>query len=342
VSVVVSRGDVEALLGRPEALQVRLEAIWGSATGRVLGFEGLVGDGVHASTELFGTAAVLGLDIHLELLALGRVLERLDDPVLSEGARLGINLSPRMLLLAPVRQLLEPLASRLIVEISEFATGTSMEAVARALVPLREAGLLVALDNAGVGFAGLERLALLTPDLVKLDRSLLASLPSARALFVLDVTIHAAHNVGAAVVAVGVETSAQLAWVQHACVEAWQGYLEPARPSQWRLDKGVLGRVHRGEPPEAPSLVIDADSSLELARERFARVGMLGPTTVALVTAGRLVVGWLRREDLEVGDGMLDGEVLAGLHLGQRRPVVPAFGADLGADCHRVGFHNEC
>lgn len=295
----VSRSDVERILGCPQRLETRLEPIRGMATGRIHAFEGLVREPGRDSRELFSSATALGLDIHLELVALGRVLEHLDGPRLQGGARLAVNLSPAVVVLEAVLRLLEPVADRLIVEVSELASGPSTELVARALSPLREIGLLVALDNAGAGYAGLERIALLVPDIVKLDRSLVASIEAPATRRLAEITTRAAHAVGALVVAVGIEHPGQLTWARTAQVDAWQGFLaEVPRVTPIRCN-GVLAVMRRGDPPRPPRVAIDADSSLDRARYLFGRVGLLGPRDVASVVAGRLALGWVCYGDLQ-------------------------------------------
>lgn len=293
----VSRGAIERVLGCPERLAPRLEAIRGIETNRPIAWEGLVRDDECEADELFSSATALGLDLHLELVALARVLELLDAPELESGLRLSVNLSPSVVVLDAVLRILEPRASRLVVEVSELAGGPSPEVVARALEPLRHVGLLVALDHAGAGFAGLERLAMLEPDVVKVDRSIVAASTRERARLIAEVTTTAAHELGAIVVAVGVERPDQLRWARDLGCDAWQGFLVHRGLGATTVG-GLLERVHRGTPPAAPVVSIDADSSLALARARFGRVGLVEPDALGVVVAGRLRVGWVRYRDL--------------------------------------------
>lgn len=293
----VSRGAIERVLGCPQRLVPRLEAIRGIETNRPIAWEGLVRDDDCEAGELFSSATALGLDIHLELVALARVLELLEAPELESGARLSVNVSPSVVVLDAVLRILEPRASRLVVEVSELAGGPSPELVARALRPLRRAGLQVALDHAGAGFAGLERLAVLEPEIVKVDRSIVAASTRDRARLIAEVTTMAAHEVGATVVAVGVEREDQLRWARDLGCDAWQGFLTH-RAFGTTVAGGLLERVHRGSPPVAPVVTIDADSSLALARARFGNVGLIEPDSLGVVVAGGLRVGWVRYRDL--------------------------------------------
>ena len=74
---------------------------------------------------------------------------------------------------------------------------------------LRGVGAGLALDHFGVGYSSLARLELVEPDLVRLNRSLVAPLATApQRTLLLRRVIELAHDLGAAVVADGVDTDA--------------------------------------------------------------------------------------------------------------------------------------
>jgi diguanylate cyclase (GGDEF)-like protein len=115
--------------------------------------------------------------------------------------------------------------SRLVVEVPE---DRSIEdpAVLRTLNGLREAGVRLALDDFGVGYSSLGRMAVLRPDLVKLDRSFVSTLQTSQdSRDMIAAVIDLAHRVGARVIAEGVETPEQLAMVRAAGADAVQGFL---------------------------------------------------------------------------------------------------------------------
>jgi diguanylate cyclase (GGDEF)-like protein len=91
---------------------------------------------------------------------------------------------------------------------------------------LRALGVRVAVDDFGAGYASLARLRALEPDVIKVDRSLLAAetdpdSPSPLLVGIIDL----AHRLGATVVAEGVETETQLNAALTAGCDAVQGYL---------------------------------------------------------------------------------------------------------------------
>ena len=119
--------------------------------------------------------------------------------------------------------------SQICIEITE-GVFTDAEAVAT-LKEIRRLGVLVAVDDFGIGHSSLSSLRRLPVDIVKLDRSFLpkqdADLVSDRSF--LHAVVALAHTTGVKVVIEGVETQAQLDAVVQAGVDAIQGFLM-ARP----------------------------------------------------------------------------------------------------------------
>jgi diguanylate cyclase (GGDEF)-like protein len=114
------------------------------------------------------------------------------------------------------------------------------------LATLRAAGARVAVDDFGAGYASLVRLQALNPDVVKLDRSLLAD-TGARQRQLLSGVAQLAHQIGATVVAEGVETHAQLEAAIAAGCDAMQGFLlgRPAAAAEWRAAQEAAGTTPR-------------------------------------------------------------------------------------------------
>jgi len=91
---------------------------------------------------------------------------------------------------------------------------------------MRAIGVRVAVDDFGAGYASFARLRALEPDVIKVDRSLLAAEtdpdgPTPLLVGIIDL----AHRLGASVVAEGVETEIQLAAALRAGCDAVQGFL---------------------------------------------------------------------------------------------------------------------
>jgi len=114
---------------------------------------------------------------------------------------------------------------RIVLEIVEHCPVQDPEALARTLVQLRAAGMRVALDDVGSGVCSLRLVAELAPDIVKIDRFFTGSAESnPRSRSVLKTLVELAGSVGAAVVAKGVESRAQLSMVFAMGVRLVQGY----------------------------------------------------------------------------------------------------------------------
>jgi EAL domain-containing protein (putative c-di-GMP-specific phosphodiesterase class I) len=98
------------------------------------------------------------------------------------------------------------------VEITENELVADAGQFRSALEELRDRGAQIAVDDVGEGYAGLQRVMSIRPDVLKLDRSLVSgvdSRPDVAAL--LEAVVRFAGRVGAQVCAEGVETEEELA-----------------------------------------------------------------------------------------------------------------------------------
>jgi diguanylate cyclase (GGDEF)-like protein len=135
--------------------------------------------------------------------------------------------------------------SALVLEVTESLLFADDEHVLGVLGRLRTAGVGLALDDFGTGYSSLSRLARYPFDTLKIDRAFVMDLEgTASASPVLTATLAMARGLGMSVVAEGVETDAQLAFLlQHGCDLA-QGYLlsRPGLASDvgTTLGKGLL------------------------------------------------------------------------------------------------------
>jgi EAL domain-containing protein (putative c-di-GMP-specific phosphodiesterase class I) len=140
-----------------------------------------------------------------------------------------VNLHPRDLfdpLLTSPEAPLTALASRVVLEITERASlGRMADARAR-IAELRAVGFRIAVDDLGAGYAGLESFAMLEPEIVKLDMSLVRGVdqsPTKRKI--IETMAGLCHDLGMLVVAEGVETEAELRAVSESGCDLVQGYL---------------------------------------------------------------------------------------------------------------------
>jgi len=100
------------------------------------------------------------------------------------------------------------------------------QSLREALFPLRNKGVLLAVDDAGAGYANFSHILELEPDCIKLDRSLTAGLDTrikSRALAAS--LIGFAEQTGSKIIAEGVETETELKILKELGVQKAQGYL---------------------------------------------------------------------------------------------------------------------
>lgn len=233
-----------------DAFQVALQPVVHLATRRLIGMEALSRFPRHlgAPDAVFAQADRAGLRVELETAAVAKALQLL--PLLSKGQSLAVNLSPAVAVELMPRTERDRALDQLVLEITEHAAVENYQEIREHLQPLRARGLRLAIDDAGAGFASLRHVIELRPDTIKVDRALIAGIdadPARRAAVTTFVLL--AQDIGAVVVAEGVETRAELATVAQLGVHAAQGYLL-ARPSvdvddisRWAAGADLLGEM---------------------------------------------------------------------------------------------------
>jgi len=165
--------------------------------------------------------------------------------------RVAVNLSVRQLLQKDFAATVEAaladtgLAPHLLeLEITE---GTLMEHAAdtlSALHRLRELGVRLSIDDFGTGYSSLSYLKRFPVDIIKIDRSFVRDLPQdADDAAIVTAIIALAHSLRLEVVAEGVETEAQLRFLQAQRCDLLQGYhLSPAIPAE-QFERLILDRM---------------------------------------------------------------------------------------------------
>ncbi len=181
--------------------------------------------------EWFAEAVRHELGVQLELTAVREAISAL--PRLGGDGYLSVNCSHRAALSAGLATALEPVASRIVVEITEHEEIYDYGALEIALGRLRERGVRVAIDDAGAGFASLRHTLAVAPDIVKVDISLTRDIDRDRGRRALTrALISFAEEMGIEIVAEGIETQAELTTLEELGVRYGQGYFlaEPAFP----------------------------------------------------------------------------------------------------------------
>ena len=152
----------------------------------------------------------------------------------AEPHKIAVNLSPIQLshvdLPGLVQQILKETgldASRLELEITETAMISDMERTTHVLRQLKALGVTIAMDDFGTGYSSLSTLRAFPFDKIKLDRSFMTELdgdePQSQAIIRAVLTI--GESLSIPVLAEGVETAEQLAFLRAQGCNEVQGYL---------------------------------------------------------------------------------------------------------------------
>lgn len=202
------------------------------ADGSVTGVEALARFAVEPSRTpdvWFEEAGAVNLREELELAAVRLALAHPE--LLPEGTYLSINLSPQTVTSARFAELLPDVpAKSVVLEVTEHARVDDYGAIGEALHDFRGRGGRLAVDDAGAGFASLKHILRLAPEVVKLDHEVAQGIDADRPRRALAAAlISFAFDIGAEVVAEGIETQAEVDALRELGVSYGQGYFL-ARP----------------------------------------------------------------------------------------------------------------
>lgn len=210
----------------------------------IFGFEALLRSNepsLTTPTAILHVAERLG-----ELNRLGRAVRNqaaLTVAAANRSYALFVNLHPQDLFdvhLSDAQAALSSVAGRVVLEVTERASITDFEQARQKLATLRNQGFRIAVDDLGAGYAGLSSFAILEPEFVKLDMSLVRNVDQSTVKQKLVKSIAGScRDLGLYVIAEGVETREERdAAVDLGC-DLLQGFLfarpGPAFPGvSWR------------------------------------------------------------------------------------------------------------
>ncbi|WP_299614261.1 EAL domain-containing protein [uncultured Tateyamaria sp.] len=172
----------------------------------------------------FDDAQDVGMQVELEVCVIKRALQALDH--LPASVYLSVNASPDTV---SSGVLLDVFAGwpteRVVLEVTEHTRASDEDALDDALKKLRFTGVRLAIDDAGAGYSGLQQIVRLLPDIIKLDISLTERIDQdvvRRSLSAALVSF--AKEIGADIVAEGIETGDELLTLAELGVPLAQGY----------------------------------------------------------------------------------------------------------------------
>ena len=197
----------------------------------------------------FAAATHVGLGVELEHMAVREALAQLDD--VPAGCYLGVNLSAEAMVDPDVeRTLLRSADRRIGVELTEHVQVADYTALIASTERIRAAGIQIAVDDAGAGFASFSHILRLRPNVIKLDIDLTRGVdtdPVRQALT--RALVDFARDIDAHLIAEGIETRAEHDALLGLGVPLGQGFLI-ARPAGFRRP-ALSARTQTGTMPLA-------------------------------------------------------------------------------------------
>jgi len=178
-------------------------------------------------------------------------------------------------------------------EVTESAVLFNADAVIRTLNELKANGISQSLDDFGTGYSSLSYLQRLPVSRIKIDQSFIANLTSSpNDAAIVRAVIGMAHSLKLAVIAEGVETEGQLAFLRALGCEEIQGYYfsRPLPGGEFVAlleEQRCLAPAPEGAPAERVLLVIDDEPNVLSALRRALR-----KTDFRVLTASRAQEGF--------------------------------------------------
>jgi EAL domain-containing protein (putative c-di-GMP-specific phosphodiesterase class I) len=266
-TTVVERLELEADFRQGvlnEDLVVHYQPIVELETKSIVGFEALV-RWQHPTRGLLRPIAFIefaeqagfvgAVDCFVLTEATRQLLQWQRDELVAHDASISVNLSARDMVEAGIDRAVRILLSEsgfdpanLIVEITESAMMSDIDAAVRELRSLKELGLRIAIDDFGTGYSSLAYLQRLPIDILKIDRSFVATMSEEyESVTLVNAIIRMAETLGHTTIAEGIERISQDTVLRQLGCRLGQGYLlgEP-------LDARSTEELLRSSPPARP------------------------------------------------------------------------------------------
>ncbi|WP_217634792.1 EAL domain-containing protein [Micromonospora pattaloongensis] len=237
---VLADGNQPALVAQP---------IVDLGSGAVAGFELLSrfpADPAATPDRWFAAADRLGFAPDLTARVVQRALAL--RPELPSNTFITINAEPHLVPHPAVRDALLGAGrlDRVVIELTEHVRASDDAALRAVLDQIREQGGLIAVDDAGTGYSGLEQLMSVRPDIVKLDRALVTGIdhdPVRRSM--VELMGELASRMDGWLLAEGVETEGELRSLASLGVPLVQGWLLGRPATGWPSLAGAVTELLR-------------------------------------------------------------------------------------------------
>ncbi len=232
--------------------------------------------------------------------------------------RLAVNVSARQLLAGNLEAVVSDALARhgvrpecLELELTESMLMDDPEAASALLLRLKDIGVKISLDDFGTGYSCFANLSRFPLDALKIDQSFVRLMvEEANTAAIVAAIIALAHRLGLRVVAEGVETEAQLAYLRRLGCDEIQGFLfsRPVPEADY-LALLAQGKTVSGQPEEAARtlLLVDDEPAILSALRR-----MLRQEGYRILTANNAVEG-LERLALEPVQVVISDQRMPGM-----------------------------
>ncbi|MFB9320776.1 EAL domain-containing protein [Cryptosporangium minutisporangium] len=240
--------------------------------------------------DWFAAAHRAGIGAQLEAYTVGKALEL--GARRPAGTVLSVNVSPSVIDSPELQAVLPDDLTGLQFEVTEHELAHDGVELLAALDRLRRRGARIAVDDVGAGFAGFKRLVTVAPDVLKLDRTVVAGVSrEPRKVALVEAIVHFGARTGARVCAEGLETVEDLAAVTDLAVGLGQGWLigrptaefaavDPVARQAWTAGQPGAGRAPGLRPRQLPDLAEVLESLAEVRTLDAAAAVLAGAATL--------------------------------------------------------------
>lgn len=285
----ISRQIIDALPNGE--LRLRYQPEVNARDGRIMGMEALLrwhspGLGLMVPERFMPTAERLGVVVQIGTWVLETALRQcrawrdqgFDDFFMAVNVSTLQLLRPEFVdeVLALIQSIGVPPQS-LLLEINESALTNNVSSIFDALTALRREGVLLGLDNFGMGDSSLNALVRYPVDTLKIDRSFIKTAPaSEREAAIVRAIIAMGHQLNMRVIANGVESDVQLGYLRRGECDIFQGYLfgepMPADAASLALRRRYLRpELFAASKPDRTLLLLDDEENVLRALVRLFR-----------------------------------------------------------------------
>lgn len=270
--------------------------------------------------ELFDAAEACGMLWELESVTRRQALRQASD--WPAGVLLFLNCTPQVIaderfaetILDEVEQTPGLSPRRIVLEVTERSESQHVEGLHRQTITLQKHGFQLAIDDVGAGTSGLNRIMLLRPQWLKLDRELVSDIDRDPVrINLVRFLAHFAKLSGVSLIGEGVEREAELEELVRLGVDCVQGYLlgKPGAYDQ-RIPEPLVDRIKAASRATRSSRFATghADPLARLVRPAFTAESLRPVADVAedllkqpavkgvVVTDGGYYAGWCSRDQI--------------------------------------------